>query len=319
MESVLAVLCGVLVIIVVLLSVKIFLIRKSLKEIGDELTDFLSMDTNAVITISSSDKYVRELAETLNKELSIYQKERHRYNQGDIELKNAVTSISHDLRTPLTAISGYLELMKLECMSGSIGNSSEILMNMKRYLELIENRTEVMKQLTEELFRYSVIMTAEESSEVSNNREKVVLNEVIEESIACYYAAFKENGITPDIQLTETRIERDLNRSALVRIISNVISNALKYSDGDFNIIMDKEGIITFSNHAKGLDPLTTGKLFDRFYTVETGQTSTGLGLSIAKKLTEKMNGNITAGYEDGQLKIKLWFHTTGDGTNQAV
>ena len=297
MEAVLLVLCGVLLTIFVLLAVKNITLQKSIKEIGEQLTDFLSVDTNAVITTSSRDRRVRKLAETLNQQLRIYQAERQKYQQGDVELKNAVTNISHDLRTPLTAIFGYLELLKQE--SGYEN---------RRYLELIENRAQVMKQLTEELFRYSVILAAEESGKVENERECLSLNEVIEESIACYYAAFKEAGITPEIILPEKKVKRELSRSALSRIFGNIISNALKYSDGDFSVTMEASGEIIFSNRAAGLNPVTTGRLFDRFFTVETGKSSTGLGLSIAKTLMEQMGGEIHAEYEDGRVQIWLTF-----------
>lgn len=297
MEAVLLVLCGVLFTIFVLLAVKSITLQKSIKEIGEQLTDFLSVDTNAVITTSSRDRRVRKLAETLNQQLRIYQAERQKYQQGDVELKNAVTNISHDLRTPLTAIFGYLELLKQE--SGYEN---------RRYLELIENRAQVMKQLTEELFRYSVILAAEESGKVENERECLSLNEVIEESIACYYAAFKEAVMTPEIILPEKKVKRELSRSALSRIFGNIISNALKYSDGDFSVTMEASGEIIFSNRAAGLNPVTTGRLFDRFFTVETGKSSTGLGLSIAKTLMEQMGGEIHAEYEDGRLQIWLTF-----------
>lgn len=92
------------------------------------------------------------------------------------------------------------------------------------------------------------------------------------------------------------------------RIFSNILSNALKYSDGDLRVTMDESGVITFSNSANSLDPVTVGRLFDRFYTVETAHNSTGLGLSIAKLLTERMGGTIRANYQDGNLNITVSF-----------
>ncbi|MDE5931133.1 MAG: HAMP domain-containing histidine kinase, partial [Lachnospiraceae bacterium] len=94
----------------------------------------------------------------------------------------------------------------------------------------------------------------------------------------------------------------------LSRIIGNIISNAMKYSDGDLQITLSERGEMTFSNHASGLDEVQAGKLFDRFYTVHTARKSTGLGLSIAKQLTERMGGIIDAGYREGMLSIYLFF-----------
>ena len=123
------------------------------------------------------------------------------------------------------------------------------------------------------------------------------------------YAALKQNHITPEISMTEQKVSRMLNRNALTRIFGNIISNAVKYSDGDLIISLRENGEITFSNHASRLDEIKTGRLFDRFYTVETASAeSTGLGLSIAKVLTEQMGGKIAAEYEDGMIRVKINF-----------
>ena len=101
---------------------------------------------------------------------------------------------------------------------------------------------------------------------------------------------------------------RRVNGAQMERVFSNLISNALKYSDGDLRIAMTDEGIITFSNRAKALDKLHVEKLFDRFYTVESARNSTGLGLSIARKFVEENDGVITAEYDDDRLTITIEF-----------
>ena len=112
--------------------------------------------------------------------------------------------------------------------------------------------------------------------------------------------------------MPEQKIVRMLNRNALSRIFGNIISNAVKYSDGDLVITLDKDGVITFANHTSALDEIRVGRLFDRFYTVESASAdSTGLGLSIAKVLTEQMGGEISAEYEDGMIRVKLSFPKT--------
>ncbi len=99
-----------------------------------------------------------------------------------------------------------------------------------------------------------------------------------------------------------------LNRTALFRILENMLCNAMKYSDGDLKITLTRRGEITFANHAKRLGEVDAQKLFDRLYTVETGTKSTGLGLSIARLLTEQMHGTASARYADGILFICLQF-----------
>ena len=138
----------------VLLSIKLYLIKKSAREIRDEMAYRLENSTNTLISISSRDKDICGLADSLNVKLKELRKKRQNYEQGDLELKEAITNISHDLRTPLTAIIGYLDLME------NIGSDGEI----SRYTAMIRNRTDVMKQLTEELFRYSIITSVQETS-----------------------------------------------------------------------------------------------------------------------------------------------------------
>ena len=108
--------------------------------------------------------------------------------------------------------------------------------------------------------------------------------------------------------MPEKKVLRTLNSDALLRIFANILSNALKYSDGDLHISLNEQGEILFSNRASGLDEVQTKRLFDRFYTVETASKSTGLGLAIARHLTEEMQGTIAAEYMDGSLYIRLSF-----------
>ena len=288
-------LSGILAFIILILIIKICLLKRSADEIADGFADRVATDTNTLIDLSSRDRHMRRLADSINRELLLLQEDRRRCQQGDQDLKNAVTNISHDLRTPLTAICGYLDLLDREEKSEAVA----------RYLKIIRGRTENMRQLTEELFRYSVFTTASGGTP----DEPVVLNRCLEESLSAMYAALKQNHITPEISMPEEKVSRMLNRNALTRVFGNIISNALKYSDGDLIITLREDGEIIFTNHASQLDEIKTGRLFDRFYTVETASAeSTGLGLSIAKALTEQMGGKITAEYKDGMILVKVCF-----------
>ena len=287
------IICGVLAVIIAILVIKIRMMQKSMDEICTCLSEHLSTDTNQLIMVSSSDRYVRHLASEIARQLAELRRQRRQYISGDRELKEAVTNISHDLRTPLTAICGYLELLEAEEMTD----------NTRRYVEQISNRTEALKALTEELFRYSVISSVSDLS-----YEKVNVGRVLEDTLISFYGAFEQKNITPNISLPDSVMIRTLDKSALSRIFGNIISNALKYSDGDFSVIMTETGEITFSNTASELSSVDVGKLFDRFYTVDSARKSTGLGLSIAKLLTERMGGRISAEYKSTMLTVKLYF-----------
>ena len=175
---------------------------------------------------------------------------------------------------------------------------------MTRYLGLIDNRARAMKQLTEELFRYSMLLAEPEELPC----ESVNLNAALEEGVAAFYDILVGRGIQPEIRMPEAPIVRTLNATVLSRILSNILNNAVKYSDGDLSIELDEGGALRFSNSARNLTPVQAEKLFDRFYTVESARNSTGLGLSIARLLTERMGGEIRLTCEGGRLCIELLF-----------
>lgn len=293
MDYLLFFIIGILLMITFALTAKCFLLHRSAQEIREAFQNRLTEDTNTLIDISSRDPYMRSLAADINEQLRKLRNERRRYQQGDRELKEAVMNISHDLRTPLTAIYGYLSLLDREEKSKQVN----------RYLSQIENRVKAMSTLTEELFQYSVITSAGEL-----RPERLDMVRALEESLLSFYGSMQEKGIRPEIHMPESSVYRELDASALGRIFSNIISNALKYSDGDFIVSMEDNGSITFANTAKDMDPVTVGKLFDKFYTVEAGRNSTGLGLSIAKLLTEKMGGSIEAEYRENKIIVHLSF-----------
>lgn len=279
---------------VLFLLLYLLILRHSIREAAEELDEKLRTDTNTLISISTGDRTVRTLAAQINNQLRVLRKERLKLQVGSDELTTAVTNISHDLRTPLTAICGYLDLLEQEPQSEKSG----------RYLAVIRERTDAMRSLTEELFRYSVITATTDELCM----EEVFLNDILEQSLAGFYGALSARGITPELQMPEEKVVRRLDAAALRRIFDNILSNAVKYSSGDLAVSLMPDGAVTFSNSAPSLSRVQAERLFDRFYTVETARSSTGLGLSIAKLLTEKMDGTITAEYENGHLQICIAF-----------
>lgn len=280
--------------VIAVLLIKLYLIKKSVREIRLSMEESLTQETNTLIGIYGGDRSIRLLAEDLNRQLRLLREERARFRQGDQELKRAIANSSHDLRTPLTAVFGYLDLLEKEEKSRKA----------EEYLAVIRDRSEAMKQLTEDLFTYSLAASSSREPEYA----EINLKGALEESIASFYPAFKGRGIEPAVSITEKRVERRLDAVALERILENILSNALKYSGGDLRIALEPSGEMRFSNSAPDLDEVRTERLFDRFYTVETAGRSTGLGLSIARILTEKMGGNIKASFKEGRLTITLYF-----------
>lgn len=270
---------------------KVALLRHGIKGLRRDLAERQGQDTNTLLSLPCRDRELRRLASALNQELRALRQERLRYQQGDKELKEAVVNISHDLRTPLTAISGYLQLLQ----------GQDLPPDTRRYLEQIGGRTQAMKRLTEELFRYSVVVSEENLAQ-----EPVDLRRAVEEALLSFYGALEGRGIEPQVRLPEEKVERLLDPAAVNRVLGNILTNALKYSAGDLEVTLEESGRLTFSNSAPGLDPVAAGRLFDRFYTVEAARNSTGLGLSIAKELTQRMGGSIGAELHGGTLTVWL-------------
>ena len=277
---------------ILLAIMKLRLLKADLDALSEQIDEKLNGDTNVSLYVSGRDRQLCRITARLNRQLDLLRRQQLQYQHGNTELKNAVTNISHDLRTPLTAIAGNLYMIRRTDDPAEIAGC----------LDAIEERTEAMKQLTEELFRYSVIVSDEREAET----EEVFVNQLLQESISSFYPVLTEKGISPQIRLTDTRIVRNVNRSELARVFSNLLNNAVKYSGGDLEITLSDSGEITFSNMAKELSAVETEQLFDRFYTVEAARSSTGLGLSIARTLVERMGGTITADYDNGRLTIRL-------------
>lgn len=275
-------------------------LRHSLREAAEELDEKLRTDTNTLISISSGDRAMQSLVTHINRQLQALRRERLRLQTGNDALTVAVTNVSHDLRTPLTAICGYLDLLEQEPQTEAAA----------RYLAVLRERTDAMRALTEELFRYSVLTaTADEL-----HTEPVCLNDVLGQSLAGFYGALSARGITPSVHLPEEKVIRPLDAAALRRVFDNILSNAAKYSAGDLAVTLSPDGKVTFSNRASVLSRVEAARLFDRFYTVDSARGSTGLGLSIAKLLTEKLHGTISADYENETLRICIAFPTEKQG-----
>lgn len=274
--------------------IRLKLMSDSAEAILKGLDERLSVDTNTLISIPSRHPAMLRLTEGINERMADVRDLRRKYQTGDLELKEAVTNISHDLRTPLTSIMGYIELMKKEALPPDA----------ERYLGLIENRATAMERLSDELFKYAFLS----SSAYYPKQEEVSLNGALESCLSSCYSLLTAKGVEPGVTMPEKAVIRPLDGACLARVLENIISNAAKYSLGDLDISLTPDGVITFSNSAPELDATQVGRLFDRYYTVPSAKPSTGLGLSIAKTLTERMGGKIAAELKEGRLVITLKF-----------
>lgn len=292
-----AVICGLIAIIIVLISIIIGYkreFRRINKEISNNLDEYVNIKTKSV------DKDVENLVQNINLIFDSKQKVVAEKKKKEEELRASISNMSHDLRTPLTSIMGYLQMIKSEKPSEA---------DKKEYMDIVEKRTKSLQKLISSFYDLSRI----EGNEYNFNYKKVNLSNVLCENIAVFYNDFINNNIEPVIEIEEGIKEIISDEGAITRIFSNLIGNMIKHGENYVKISLKQENdiIITeFTNKATGLTQENVDKLFDRFYTVDNSRSdrNTGLGLYITKVLVEKLGYNITAKLENENLKIKiLW------------
>lgn len=283
-----------LIFIIILLVYKLITINISLKEIEHKMKTILNTDTNSLISTSTDNKIVNNFVNKLNVHIKEIRKQELEFKNGNKEIRRSITDISHDLRTPLTSIRGYIDLLKKEKSTKK----------QKEYLKIIDERVDNLIFLTEQLFDYSKALDTQDRIK----KENICINTILEETIISYYALFKKKNVSPIIKICENKIYRHLDPNMLTRIFENIISNCIKHSQDNLNITLTTTGKIIFSNQTSNLDRISIEKIFDRYYTVENAKNNSGVGLSIAKQLVELNGGEISATYRKNTLIIEIDF-----------
>lgn len=285
----------VLSILVITLVLRVVTTNIEIRNIIRDLEDITEKDTNILLTTSSGDKSIKSLVDSLNKELKKLLSIKREYSKGVFDVKNSAENIAHDIRTPLTVIKGYVDLLEEEDLSEEG----------KKCLEIIKGRTRYMKEMTDELF-LSLSMKSRGVLSLFDIDAKSVL----EEALVSFYNEFKKKGMTPSIITPNDKVILKADSKALYRVYSNIISNALKYGEGEFNVQMDEKGNITFSNYAPNMDSVEANKLLDRYYTISDAKASSGIGLSISKEILQEMGGELKVRLDNKRLYISIIYKT---------
>ncbi|WP_195988285.1 HAMP domain-containing sensor histidine kinase [Clostridium sp. D53t1_180928_C8] len=289
------IICILIAIIIVLIAIIIGYkreFRRIRKEINNNLNDYINIKTKSV------DKDLEALVAEVNLIFDSKQKVVAEKKKTEEELRASIANMSHDLRTPLTSIMGYLQMIRLENISENDKNE---------YMDIVEKRTKSLQQLISSFYDLSRI----EGNEYNFQYKKVNLNNILCENIAIFYNDFINNNIEPIIESDEDIKEIISDEGAITRIFSNLIGNMIKHGENFVKITLKQEEdvIITeFINKATELTEENVDKLFERFYTVDKSRSdrNTGLGLYITKVLVEKLGYNITATIDNENLVIKI-------------
>lgn len=283
----------VLSILVIILFLRVVAINNEIDYISRDFGDILEKDTNILLSLSSGERSLKRLVDSLNKEIKVLLSLKREYSKGIFDIKKSAENIAHDIRTPLTAVKGYVNLLEKEDLSEEG----------RKYLEIIKSRVDYMKDMTEELF-LSLSMKSRGVVTLSDIDAKSIL----EEALVSYLVEFEKKDIIPRVVTPKDKVIIKADSKALYRIYVNIISNALKYSEGEFGVEMDEKGNTTFSNYAPNMNSVEANRLLDRYYTISDAKASSGIGLSISKEIVEEMGGSMRVRLEKGRLYISITY-----------
>lgn len=287
----------IITIVVLYLFIRLFTYKRELKKVNDQLRQYNDFRTEKKIDVSLADNDMENLGIQINRLIDHYVKAERDKLRSENELQQAVANISHDLRTPLTSIKGYIQMAGTDNISDA---------QRGEYLKIAAGRTKRLEQLVNDFFELSKI----ESGDYKLSSETFNLKNHFGEAMLGFYTSFSDMGIEPEITMPEADVFIHTDPSAVSRVLENLLSNALRYSDGTIRagLTETEESVRIFvANSSQHLDGRTDLNLFfDRFYVADKSRTdkSTGLGLSIAKSLMDKMDGSIHAEYDEGMLTI---------------
>lgn len=272
--------------------------RKQIRTWNQNLSFILLHNSNKRLEQLIPSKDISKLLELLNELMQKHRILKVEYEEKDEAFKQLIINLSHDIRTPLTSLDGYFQLLT---------NAKEPEVR-KRYITIIEGRINQLTEMLDQLFLYMKL----QNNCYELSLEKCNLSQILCECLLDFYEQFTSRGIEPVIQLPEEEVIMLGNPSALTRILQNMIKNALEHGNEHFQITLEKEEeiIISFKNGYANGEGIEFSLVFERFYKADKArtQTSTGLGLSIAKELTEKIGGSIEAISEDTEFLIKVHF-----------
>lgn len=281
MQMIIAVI--LLTIALALCIIYILMTKSNVRSLNKTLQSINSSDTNMLLTTASSDKDICSLIISINRLLESQKEIKALSQRESRDFKQAITNISHDLRTPLTSITGYVQLIKSDKTSQD---------KKDEYLLIVQERLVYLSQLLNSLFEYTKIIEGKSIF----NIERVNVCNTLRDTISANYQGFIEKGFEVNLSITDEPLLCYCDNKALERVFGNLIQNALLHGIDYFEISV-KDGSIIFKNKVKNISELDVEMLFDRFYTADLSRSSksTGLGLAIAKELLNKMGAEITA------------------------
>ena len=248
-----------LICFIFILACSLFSITRTIRNINKQIKE------KRKIRVSLSNRDIEELAYAINQKDTLHKKLQVQIRQEEEQLKQSISNISHDLRTPLTSIQGYLTLLQ-EC---------EDKQEQDQYIEIIKAKTDYLTDLVQEFYDLSVV----ENEQFDVECEKVDINRIVTDCLIEKYYEFGE--IQPIIQTEKSPVWIYGNNLICKRIIENLITNAIRYSDNYIEVSINQEGVFMIKNSTQSLDEMDINLLFSKFYTADKSRTKGGSGLGL--------------------------------------
>ena len=290
---------GILAGIIILQSIIMWKYQRQVKDICRQLAFLMEHDSNMLIHREFGLGGIGMLSDRLNDLLELRRKEKRYYQEKETLIADTYTNLSHDIRTPLTSLDGYFQLME----------ACENVEEQRRYLNIIHERIHSLNEMLEELFMFTKLKNESYRLELTS----CCINRILKETVFSYYDDWVRREIQPDIQITEEQLYIDGNKQGLSRIIQNVIKNGLDHGEKKIRIVLKREqnrAVLRISNQVIASEQIDIEHVFDRFYKADAARskTSTGLGLSIAREFVRRMNGEIGAKIEENEFIVEMSF-----------
>ncbi|MBW9148787.1 HAMP domain-containing histidine kinase [Clostridium sp. CM028] len=271
----------------VILFARLFYMKKQVISVTNQLIDINENNIDKKITIGLINPEIEALTKVINDTINMRKQCEASKIKFQNDLKQNIANMSHDLRTPLTSIKGYIQFLKLD----NISDEERV-----EYLNIAEQRTKSLESLLNDFYELSLV----ESQDFELNFEKINITNILQEILLGKYSDFTSRNLKPNIQIPNQNIYIIAEKKSLERIIENLLSNAIKYARDNVSIYLETNSnvvLLKITNTVINLSLEDVEKIFDRFYMADKtrSEKGTGLGLSIVKTLVEKMNAIITA------------------------
>lgn len=241
-----------------------------------------------------------KLAEEINRTLEDVRERKQELSEKEKLIADAYANLSHDIRTPLTSLDGYVQLLR----------DATTPEEQARYTAIIRERIETLKELLEDLFTFTKLKNGKYEPEL----EIISLRSVTAETVLSYYDVWKEAGVDPEIDLTEEVLPILGNELAVKRILQNITKNAMVHGHKSIFVTLRKRdertAEVVIANPVEHPEEIEISRVFEQFYTADRyhQQASSGLGLAIAKEFTERMNGTIGASLDGNRFFVTITF-----------